>query len=102
MSSSLSYPEGVPLESATKATGSRRTGVLAVLKQASSPLTIPEIAKANGCAAITVRRHLGALLREGSVVRVLGPDGKPRRRPRLGEDGKTALPSRGRDQYIAA
>lgn len=76
--------------------------MLATLQGAEVPLTVPEIASAAGCSAITVRRHLKALLQEGVVARVLDSQGRPRRRPRLAEDGSKKLPSRGRDQYTAA
>lgn len=79
----------------THTTGSLREAVLAALRQAPGALTIPEIAEAVPCAAITVRRHIRNLKAAGAVIYVgrrsrqtVTPDGRPH-----------DLDGRGHDQY---
>ena len=65
------------------AAGRRRADVLAVLRSATSPLSIAAIAEQLDVHVNTVRFHLDALLASGQVERVVAEPGKPGRPPQL-------------------
>lgn len=65
------------------AVGRRRADVLAVLRSATSPLSIAAIAERLDIHVNTVRFHLDALLAGGQVERVVAEPAKPGRPPQL-------------------
>jgi hypothetical protein len=84
--------EGVPPQehAAPRTPLSYRDAILDALRAADAPLTVPELVERAHCTAVTVRRHLACLRREGAIHRT----GRRKR-----SDGGKPLPSRGCDQY---
>lgn len=96
MSSSCQYHEGVTPAKAKRAAlraDCYRPRILRVLREASDPLTLAEIAQQARCSRITVRRQIKALVEE-KMVR------SPGSRKRTNDEG-VVLPSRGPFLYVA-
>jgi predicted transcriptional regulator len=96
MSSSCQYHEGVTTAKSKRAAlraDCYRPRILRVLREASGPLTLAEIAQQARCARITARRQIKALVEEQLVA-------SPGSRQRVNDEG-LVLPSKGPYLYIA-